>query len=116
MVADYCRRKENNMQAYSNPERENDAYSLPDIEVFELTAEEAVVQDEDLMWQAMKRFPLATMNSREREKAIAWAIEESGTTGGWFWWACFPGCDGPAMGPFKTHKEALKDARESYEE
>jgi hypothetical protein len=106
------------MQAYSNPERESDPHALPDIEVFELTAEEAVQQDEDLMWQAMKQFPLATMNSRERDKAIAWAIEESGTTGGWFWWACFPGClpDGTAIGPFKTRKQALKDARDSYAE
>jgi len=106
------------MQAYSNSERESDPHALPDIEVFELTAAEAVEQDEDLMWQAMKQFPLATMNSRDRQKAIDWAIEESGATGGWFWWSCFPGClpDGPAMGPFKTRKEALEDAQESYAE
>jgi hypothetical protein len=104
------------MQEYSNPERENDPHALPDIEVFELTAAEAVEQDEDLMWQALKQFPLASMNSREREKAIAWAVEESGTTGGWFWWYCFPGClpEGPAIGPFKTRKQALADARECY--
>jgi hypothetical protein len=106
------------MQAYSNSERESDPHALPDIEVFELTAAETVEQDEDLMWQAMKQFPLATMNSRDRQKAIDWAIEESGATGGWFWWSCFPGClpDGPAMGPFKTRKEALEDAQESYAE
>ena len=106
------------MQAYSNSERESDPHALPDIEVFELTAAEAVEQDEDLMWQAMKQFPLATMNSRDRQKAIDWAIEESGATGGWFWWSRFPGClpDGPAMGPFKTRKEALEDAQESYAE
>lgn len=102
------------MQAYSDPERENDPHSLPDVEVFELTADEAVQQDEDLMWEAGKKFPLMYMNSRERDKAIAWAIEESGTEGGWFWWSCFPGClpDGPAMGPFKTQQEALEDAQD----
>ena len=105
------------MQAYSNPSRESDPYALPDIEVFELTAEEAVEQDEDLMWEAMKRYPLATMNSREREKAIDWAVGESGATGGWFWWSCFPGClpDGPAIGPFKTRAEALADAQQDAE-
>jgi hypothetical protein len=106
------------MQEYSNPKRENDPHALPDIEVFELTAAEAVEQDEDLMWEAHKQFPLASMNSREREKAIAWAVEESGTTGGWFWWSCTPGClpDSPAMGPFETRKQALANARECYSE
>ena len=105
------------MQAYSNPDRESDPHALPDIEVFQLTAAEAVEQDEELMWDAHKRFPLASMNSKEREKAIAWAVEESGTTGGWFWWSCFPGClpDGPAMGPFTTKQEALADAMQDFE-
>jgi hypothetical protein len=106
------------MQAYSNPERESEPTALPDLEVFELTAEEVVQQDEDLMLDAGKQFPLMHMNSRERDKAIAWAIEESGTTGGWFYWYCFPGClpDSEAIGPFKSHKAALKDARENASE
>ena len=93
-------------QEYNNPAR--------DIEVFQLTRAEQVEQDEELMWEAVKRFPLATMNSREHEKAIEWAIEESGATGGYFWWSRFPGClpDGPAIGPFDTYAEALADARE----
>jgi hypothetical protein len=42
--------------------------------------------------------------------------KESGATGGWFWWSCFPGClpDSSAFGPFKTRAEALADARETY--
>ena len=105
------------MQAYSNPDRESDPHALPDIEVFELTAEEAVEQDEDLMWKAGKQFPLMHMNSRDREKAIDWAVKESQATGGWFWWSCFPGClpDGPAMGPFTTKQEALADAMQDLE-
>lgn len=101
------------MQAYSNPERENDKYSLPDVEIFELTASEQVEQDEDLMYEASKKFPLMHMNSRDRQKAIDWAVKESGATGGWFWWTCFPGClpDSSAFGPFKTQKEALEDAQ-----
>jgi hypothetical protein len=102
------------MQAYSNPKRESDPHSLPDIEVFELTAEEAVQQDEDLMGEAGKKFPLMHINSRDRDISI----EESGTTGGWFWWSCSPGClpDGCAIGPFKTSKEALEDARQGVED
>ena len=105
-------------QEYSNPKRAKDAYSLPDIEVFQLTAEEAVTQDEDLMWEASQQFPLMHMNSRDHDKAIEWAVEESGTDGGWFWWSCLPGCipDGPAMGPFKTHAEAIADAREGTDD
>jgi hypothetical protein len=37
------------MQVYRDVKREFDPYSLPDSEVFQLTAEEAVQQDEDLM-------------------------------------------------------------------
>lgn len=103
-------------QEYSSEERQQDKYALPDIEVFELTATEAVQQDEDLMWEASKQFPLMHMNSRDREKALEWAVAESGATGGWFWWTCTPGClpDSSAMGPFASYAEALKDARESY--
>jgi hypothetical protein len=103
------------MQAYSNPKRAKDPHALPDLEIFWLSAAEQVQQDEDLMWEASKQFPLASMNSEEREKAISWAMEKSGARGGWFWWTCFPGClpDGPAIGPFKSSKSALRDARRS---
>jgi hypothetical protein len=103
---------------YSNPKRANDVHSLPDIEVFQLTAEEQVQQDEDLMWEALKQFPLASMNSRERDKAIEWAVEESGATGGYLWWSWLPGClpDGPPNGPFETYADALADAREGIED
>jgi len=37
------------MQAYSNPNRANDAYSLPDVEVFQLTAAECAAMDEELV-------------------------------------------------------------------
>lgn len=105
-------------QFYSNKAREKEEHSLPDCEVFQLTAEEIVTMDEDLMWEACKKFPLANMNSREREKAIAWAVEESGAIGGWFWQACFPGClpDGEPVGPFATKQEAIEDAREGMDD
>ncbi len=33
--------------------------------------------------------------------------------GGWYWWACFPGClpDGDPIGPFTTRAEAEIDAK-----
>lgn len=100
-------------QFYTDPDREHEPHALPNAEAFQLTAEEAVQLDEDLMHEAGKEFPLMNMNSRDREKAIAWAVEESGATGGWYWWACFPGClpDGEPCGPFDTEQEAIDDAQ-----
>lgn len=107
------------MQAYSDPKRASDPYALPDVEVFELTAAEVAVMDEDRVHEYMKRreFRLAAMNSRDRERMIDAMIEEEGITGGWFWQACFPGClpDGAPMGPFATKAEALADAREGMD-
>lgn len=105
-------------QFYSNPAREKEEHSLPDCEVFQLTAEEVAMMDEDLMWEACKKFPLAIMNSRQREKAIAWAVEESGVTGGWYWQACFPGClpDRVPIGPFASEAEAIADAQEGMDD
>lgn len=104
------------MQAYSNPERENDPYALPDVEVFELTAREAAEWDEDLIWEYQKRpeFKLASMNSQVRERMFDTMIEEHQISGGWFWWTCFPGCmpDSDPFGPFKTKEEALADAQD----
>jgi hypothetical protein len=43
------------------------------------------------------------------DKELAHAM---GSSPGWFWWACYPGClpDGDAFGPFPTSYRALKDA------
>lgn len=81
-------------QHYSNPDRESDPHSLPDVEVFELTAREVAERDEDMIHEFMKRreFRLASMNSRDREKMFDAMIEENGIKGGWFYWFCFPGC------------------------
>jgi hypothetical protein len=102
-------------QHYSNPKRESDAHALPDIQIFELTAREAAEQDEDMVYEYMKRheFRLASMNSKIREKMFDVMIEQNGITGGWYWWACFPGRlpNGPANGPFATHAKALVDAQ-----
>ena len=108
------------MQAYSDESRENDPHTLPDLEIFQLTASEVAEQDEVLLDEYMSRheFRLAAMNSRVREKMIDAMIEEEGITGGWFYWYCFPGClpDSPAIGPYASAKEAKKAAQEDATE
>ena len=105
------------MQAYSDPRRANDKWSLPDVEIFQLTAEEvaesSMFEDERHEYMKMHEFRLASMNGRVREKMIATMIEDLCIKGGWFWWTCFPGCmpDGDPIGPFATEAEALADAQ-----
>ena len=82
------------MQAYSQPDREDEPTALPDLEIFQLTAAEVAEMDEDLIHEYLKRheFRLASMNGRTREAMFDAMIEEEGITGGWFYWYCFPGC------------------------
>jgi hypothetical protein len=76
------------MQAYSNPSRENDPYTLPDIEVF---------------YDEGTNFPYELLGKDEPV-----FLEP-----GWYWWSCFPGClpDSDPIGPFDTETEALQDAQ-----
>lgn len=69
------------MQAYSDPNRESDAYALPDVEVFwsdEQTTEEGEALEAGWYWWSC--FP-----------------------------GCLP--DGDPTGPFATEEEALADAQ-----
>lgn len=104
------------MQVYSDPEREHDLYALPNVELFQMTAQERAAQDEDLVYEYMKRreFRFAAMNSRDRERMLDAMVEEEGITGGWFYWYCFPGClpDSEALGPYATWQEAKAAAQE----
>jgi hypothetical protein len=104
-------------QEYSNPKRANDHYSLPDVEIFQLTATEVAALDEDLVYEYMKRpaFRLASMNSRDRDAMLDAIVEEEGIEGGYFWHTCLPGClpDSTPFGPFATYQEALADAQEN---
>jgi hypothetical protein len=78
-------------QAYSNPEREDDDFALPDVEVFYF---DGVRYSSDDCW--------ADSDGETMPK-------------GWYWWTCFPGCmpDSDPFGPFKTEAEALKDAQDA---
>lgn len=108
------------MQAYSNPDREADEHALPDLEIFQMTAREIVENDEDLIFEYMKRreFRLASMSSRDRDAMFDAMIDEEKIEGGWFYWYCFPGCmpDGGAIGPFLTADEAKTAAQEEAEQ
>ena len=72
-------------QHYSDPKRERDPHALPDIETFEVDAN-------DPMYGCQEDAPLEP---------------------GWYYWVCFPGClpDSEPMGPFATEDDALADAR-----
>jgi hypothetical protein len=78
-------------QAYSDPKREDDDYSLPDIEVF---------------YHDPHPGPEVSYDLRDENGA---PMPE-----GWYWWSCFPGClpDGDPTGPFSSEDEALADARQ----
>jgi hypothetical protein len=82
------------MQAYSNPKRASDPYSLPDVEVF--------YDDAD------------SVNGHARN----FDGEGNPVEAGWYWWSCFPGClpNSDPVGPFATAQEALADAQEGVGE
>ncbi len=73
-------------QNYSDPGRADDPHALPDIETFYVAEDDPDEVNED-----------------------GEALDE-----GWYWQACFPGClpDGLPVGPFRTEREALKDAQD----
>lgn len=102
---------------YSDETREDEKYSLPDCEVFQLTALEAAEYWEDEIREAMrmKRFQLAGFNSTVRERMLEWIVEKHGITGGWFYWFCFPGCmpDSTPFGPFDSREDAIADCRDT---
>lgn len=103
-------------QFCSNPERESDAYALPDCETFQLTASEVAETMEEEIWEFSKRheFRLCHMNSRVRENMLDAMVEELGITGGWFYHYCSPGCmpESTPMGPYASREEAIAAARD----
>ena len=82
---------------YTDPTRETDPHSLPDVEVFHITASEFINADSDT-W-------LAERMENEAADAVA----------GWFYAFGSPGClwDSEPVGPFDTEEEALEAVREA---
>ncbi len=90
------------MMHYSNPDRENDPYTLPDIEIFKVASVSEA----------------AEMFGFERDVDTWVAVEDRIEVFpheylGFYWRPCFPGClpDGDPIGPFPTWRDALDDAR-----
>jgi hypothetical protein len=108
------------MQAYSDETRAQDPYSLPDIEVFQMTAREVAEQDEERIYEYMKRpkFRLATMHHKTREAMFDTMIEEEGIEGGWFYWYCAPGClpDSEPVGPYESAKQAKQAVQDDAQD
>ena len=100
-------------QAYSDPTRADDPHALPDVEVFHVGVREFVdaVEADDDTWMhqmAIDLDPSPFTNSLDRHYI------DCSSLGGWYWWACFPGCmpDSDPIGPFQTEAEALEDAQD----
>ena len=80
-------------QYYSDESREDDAYSLPDVEIF---------------YHEQGDYP----DSETWEDGDG---EERPT--GYYFWYCFPGCmpDSDPVGPFDTEEEAIAAMRDGNE-
>lgn len=94
------------MQAYSDPKRQEDAYSLPDLEVF---------------YHEHAKRELCMLNAGHKAELYGECIvdEEGDCMGtGWYWQSCLPGClpDSEPFGPFDTEEEALAEARAVMED
>jgi hypothetical protein len=100
-------------QHYSDPTREHDKWSLPDVEMFQANYRYCVecsslvffdhYTDDDGRLVA-ECSDCATVNELSQR--------------GWFYWFCVPGClpDSEPFGPFATQAEALLNARSSVED
>lgn len=83
---------------YSDPEREEDTYSLPDVEVFE-------VKENEL-----------TRDCEDNNRGMCDDTEHYHEAG-WYYWYSFPGCmpEGDANGPYKSEEEAIQAMRDEAE-
>lgn len=79
-------------QHYSDAEREDDPYTLPDVEIF-------------------------YHDSADNEPSTVWELEDEPgeyLPKGYYYWYCFPGClpDSEPNGPFETEEDAKNAVRE----
>ena len=96
-------------QAYSNPDRENEPMTLPNIEIWS----EHPVKLECLKCGEEYTLPESHATScPECDGHVSSSSTKMKPV--WWWWACFPGClpDSDVNGPFDTEEEALADAQD----
>ncbi len=86
-------------QVYSDPSRESDKWSLPDVEVFYLS-------ESDLDG-------IRADNEGPHDEED----DEDTREPGWYYWYCFPGCmpEGDMTGPYATEDDAIAAMREAAE-
>jgi hypothetical protein len=91
-------------QAYSDPTRESDLHSLPDVEVFHQSQQDFIRSEAG----SVQRIRL----DNERETTPN-NFQASASLAGWYWWSCFPGClpDSDPYGPYDTEEQALEAAQ-----
>ena len=101
------------MQVYSNPERENDEYALPNVEVWQSYHAE--------IWcDRCGVFTVPYEEAYASERAYCPSCDApadrrySDKQAYWFYWYCLPGCmpDSDPIGPFATEAEAIADAQD----
>lgn len=104
------------MQFYTDTTKQHDTYSMPNAEVFQLTAHEAAELDEDTIRIYLRKHEhrLATMNSKAREAMLDAIVENESIEGGWFFHFCFSGClpESSPFGPYPTQSAAIEAARD----
>ncbi len=107
-------------QHYSNPDRADDDYALPDVEVWEDLITIVRSNCGEFEVPADSEWARGFCPSCERATCVHdLTFEDSGiertTRHGWFYWFCFPGClpDSEPNGPYATEAEALAAAQEA---
>ena len=105
------------MQAYSDPKRSADPYTLPDVEIWRTQVYKVECRCGEYEIPEPTSFEDVRCPSCERVPLSYGGIStEAGTPKlGWFYWNCFPGClpDSDPFGPFDTEAAALADAQEN---
>lgn len=93
-------------QHYSDPEREDDDYALPDVETF---------------YHEHAKRELCMLNAGHKAELYGECVvdEDDNCRGtGWYYWYCFPGClpDSEPNGPFATEQDAIDAFRAENEQ
>lgn len=97
-------------QHYSDPSRESDDYSLPNVETFRARYGDCPFCTSTVVEDGSGQFHCEECHDGRTSQGVTPAEINTG----WFYWYCFPGClpEGEPMGPYKTERAAVKAARD----